>query len=173
MELRRRIPFDAARYIPEPEAMAELMRLAFVRGDIAEIVEYLGIVARAEGMTEIARRTGLSRESLYRSLTRGGNPELTTVLRVLDALDLRLSVVHKVKVEPAKRRRGSGPEKGVVASRPRRPAAKAGAPARKAARKATVRQAASARSERVPGTRAAPARKPRGKASKAPSTRHR
>jgi probable addiction module antidote protein len=59
-------------------------------GDAAVIAAALGDVARARGMSEVARKAGLGRESLYKALSPGGNPEFSTVLRVLKALGLRL-----------------------------------------------------------------------------------
>ena len=50
----------------------------------------LGDIARAKGMTEVARRAGLGRESLYKALSPNGNPELATVMKVMEALGLRL-----------------------------------------------------------------------------------
>lgn len=64
----------------------------FEDGDPSLIAYALGQVARAEGMTQIAKEAGLSRESLYRSLRAEGNPEMATVLKVLSALGLRLAV---------------------------------------------------------------------------------
>jgi len=60
-------------------------------GDPAFIADALGVIARARGMTELARDAGLSRESLYRALRADGNPELATVMKVIRALGLRLS----------------------------------------------------------------------------------
>jgi probable addiction module antidote protein len=57
----------------------------------AFIADALGVVARARGMSEIARQSGLSRESLYRALSPDGNPEFNTILRVVRAMGLRLS----------------------------------------------------------------------------------
>lgn len=59
------------------------------------IAAMIGAVARSRGMAGVARATGLSRESLYRSIGAGGNPTLVTVLRVLDALGLRLTVAGR------------------------------------------------------------------------------
>jgi probable addiction module antidote protein len=59
-------------------------------GDAAVIAAALGDVARARGMSDVARKAGLGRESLYKALSPGGNPEFSTVLRVLKALGLRL-----------------------------------------------------------------------------------
>jgi probable addiction module antidote protein len=61
--------------------------------DPAFVADALGVVARARGMSEVAREAGVSRESLYRALSADGNPEFATVLRVVRALGLRLSVV--------------------------------------------------------------------------------
>lgn len=83
--------FDAARYIDTPEAQAAFLNDALEEGDAAAISQALGIVARARGMTEVARAAGLGRESLYKSLSESGNPELDTVLRVLHALGLKLT----------------------------------------------------------------------------------
>jgi probable addiction module antidote protein len=58
--------------------------------DPAYIARAIGEVARARGMTRVARKSGLAREALYRSLAPGGNPEFGTILKVLKALDLRL-----------------------------------------------------------------------------------
>lgn len=63
---------------------------ALETGDPAFIAAALGVVARAKGMTEMARQTGVTRESLYRALSTNGNPEFATVLRVIRALGLNL-----------------------------------------------------------------------------------
>ena len=60
--------------------------------DIAGISRALGDIARAKGMTQVARDAGLSRESLYRALSADGNPSLATVLKVIKALGLQLHV---------------------------------------------------------------------------------
>jgi probable addiction module antidote protein len=84
-------PFDAARYLESPDAVAEYLDAALETGDAAFIARSLGTIARARGMTEIAREAGLGRESLYKALGEHGNPELGTVLRVMKALGLRLT----------------------------------------------------------------------------------
>lgn len=84
-------PHDPARYLDTPEAQAEFITAALETEDAAFIAEALGVVAKARGMSQIARESGLSRENLYRSLSSGGNPELVTLLRVIHALGLRLS----------------------------------------------------------------------------------
>jgi len=82
--------FDVAEYLDSPEAIAAYLSEAFETGDDALIAQALGAVARVKGMKDIAKETGLNRENLYRSLSEGGNPELGTVMKVLDALDVQL-----------------------------------------------------------------------------------
>jgi len=83
-------PYDTAEYLDSREAVAAYIDAVLEDGDPALIAQALGTVARARGMSQIARDTGLSRESLYRALSAEGNPEFGTVLRVLKALGLRL-----------------------------------------------------------------------------------
>lgn len=85
-------PYDTADHLDTPERIEAYLEAILEDGDPAEIRAALGTVARARGMTQIARDTGLGRESLYKALSRDGNPELDTVLQVLKALGLRLSV---------------------------------------------------------------------------------
>lgn len=87
-------PFDAAEFLKTPEEIADYLEEAFEDGDPAFIAAALGDAARAQGMGKIASETGLSRESLYRALSKDGNPELATVLKVMDALGLRLKAVE-------------------------------------------------------------------------------
>ena len=91
MQVKTR-PFDPATYLDSSEAMAAYMAEAFDSNDPGFIADALGVIARARGMTQVARDAGLSRESLYRTLSPDGNPELSTLLRVLGVLGLRLSV---------------------------------------------------------------------------------
>lgn len=84
-------PFDGSKYIPEPEAQADLLADALESGHAPYVAHALGLIARARGMTEIAREAGVSRESLYKSLSLEGNPELTTIMAVAKALGLTLT----------------------------------------------------------------------------------
>jgi adenine-specific DNA-methyltransferase len=79
------------------EEMTASLNQALATGDPSLIIDVLGSIARARGMTQVAKETGLARESLYRSLVSGGNPEFATVLKVLGAVGLRLeaSKAHK------------------------------------------------------------------------------
>ncbi|KQT50492.1 Cro/Cl family transcriptional regulator [Methylobacterium sp. Leaf456] len=84
-------PYDSAEFLDSDEAIAEYLAAAVEEGDAALFRRALGVAARARGMTEIARQTGLSRESLYRALSDEGNPSLDTALRVVSALNVRLT----------------------------------------------------------------------------------
>lgn len=85
-------PFDPASYLDGAEAQAAYIEEALATGDPAFVADAIGVVARARGMSQVARDAGLARESLYKALSKTGNPELATVLKLLRALGLRLSV---------------------------------------------------------------------------------
>jgi probable addiction module antidote protein len=85
-------PFDPATHLESEDAIAAYLMEALDSNDPGFIANAIGVVARARGMTQVAREAGLSRESLYRTLGKDGNPELSTLLRVLGVLGLRLSV---------------------------------------------------------------------------------
>jgi probable addiction module antidote protein len=82
--------WDAAEHLETEEDMAAYLEAALEDGDPALIAAALGDIARAKGMSQIARETGLGRESLYKALSPDGNPEFSTVLKVVRALGLRL-----------------------------------------------------------------------------------
>src|SRR4051794_39873944 len=84
--------WDTTRYLKSKEDIAAYLEAVFEDGDPALVAHALGEVARAEGMTQLAKEAGLSRESLYKALSSAGNPELATVLKVMKALGLVLSV---------------------------------------------------------------------------------
>lgn len=98
-------PFDAAEYLTSPEAIAAYLNDAIANGEAEDLIAALGTVARAKGMSVIARDTGLGRESLYKALSGSSKPEFATVNRVIVSLGLRMSVA------PARRsvRRASSP----------------------------------------------------------------
>ncbi len=83
--------YDPAEDLISDEAVAAFMAEAFETGDAGFIAHALGIVARAKGMTEIAKQTGLSREQLYRSFSERGNPTLKTTLAVMKALGIDMT----------------------------------------------------------------------------------
>lgn len=87
-------PYDVAQHLRTPEEMAAYLDawLEEAPDDVAGLARALGDIARAKGMTQVAKETGLSRESLYRALSADGNPSFATVLKVTKALGLRLHV---------------------------------------------------------------------------------
>ena len=95
-------PWDPARYLNSPGAIAAYLEAALEDGAPKLIAAAIGDVAKARGMAQLARDTGLARESLYRALSQEGNPEFGTVVRVLQAFGLRLHV-HPLQApsEPA------------------------------------------------------------------------
>ena len=83
-------PWDPAEHLETDEDMAAYLNVALEDGDLSLIMATLGDIARARRMALVAQETGLGRESLYKSLSANGNPEFATVLKVMDALGLRL-----------------------------------------------------------------------------------
>ena len=88
----RLLPWDSAALLETVEDIAAYLEAAFEEGDPALISHALGVVARSKGMTALARETGLGRQNLYKALSAEGHPEFTTVLTILHALGLRLTV---------------------------------------------------------------------------------
>ena len=82
--------WDPAEHLQSDEDMAAYLEAALEEGDAALFAAALGDIARAKGMSQLARETGLGRESLYKALSPTGNPEFATILRVVGALGLRL-----------------------------------------------------------------------------------
>lgn len=97
--------FDSARVLDTPEAVEEYLLDAFESDDVAVIAQALGVAARATGMSRLAETTDLSRASLYKALSEGGNPEFATVLKVARALGFRLRPERLPEPGPARRRR--------------------------------------------------------------------
>jgi probable addiction module antidote protein len=93
--------FDAADYLTTPQDCAYFLTDALETKDPNQIAHALGILARAKGMREVAKKTGLSREGLYKILSDKGNPEIATILRVLQVLGIELVA------QPAKTKRKS------------------------------------------------------------------
>lgn len=83
-------PWDPVEYLETEEDMAAYLDAALAENDLRLIAAALGDIARAKGMTRVAHEAGLGRESLYKSLSISGNPEFSTVLKVTQALGLRL-----------------------------------------------------------------------------------
>jgi len=86
------LPFDAAKDLASPQSQAALIADALESGEAAYIAAALGVIARARGMAEVAREAGVTRASLYKALSKTGDPRLTTSLGVMKALGLKLTV---------------------------------------------------------------------------------
>ncbi|MGJ0532739.1 addiction module antidote protein [Methylocystis sp.] len=85
-------PLDSAEYLDNPESVEAYLEDALESDDPAIIAHAFGVIARAKGVSRIAQDAGLSRESLYKALSADGNPELATVLKVIKALGLKLTL---------------------------------------------------------------------------------
>ena len=85
------VPFDAAEYFPDTASQAELISNALESGNSGYIAAALGTVARARGMSSIARQAGVTRGALYKALSETGDPQLTTLLGVIKALGMKLT----------------------------------------------------------------------------------
>ncbi len=85
-------PYDVAEHLRTPAEMAAYLDASIeeANGDAAFIAKALGDIARAKGMSQVARDTGLSRESLYKALSGDRAPTFDTVLKVIEALGLKL-----------------------------------------------------------------------------------
>lgn len=89
--------WDPAEHLDSDEDMAAYLEAALEEGDPALVAAALGDIARAKGMSQVARDAGLGRESLYKALSPTGNPELATILKVVSALGLRLHAAPAAK----------------------------------------------------------------------------
>jgi probable addiction module antidote protein len=87
--------YDSAEFLGSAEAITEYLLAASEDGDANHIARALGVVARARGMSDLSRNTGLTRPALYRALSGDGNPEFGTIAKVADALGYRLNLVLK------------------------------------------------------------------------------
>lgn len=86
--------WDSAEHLQTDEDMAQYLEACLEEAgdDAAFIAKALGTIARAKGMTQLAKETGLGRESLYKALSGEGNPSFSTILKVVNALGMRLHV---------------------------------------------------------------------------------
>ena len=96
--------FDAAEVLDTPDAIQEYLAASFEEatetGDHRVILHAIGVIARARGMTDLARETGLARPALYRALSEDGNPEISTLLKVLSVFGIGLAPVAAPRSEP-------------------------------------------------------------------------
>lgn len=96
--------WDVSDFLDSEERMALFLEAAFEDGDPALIAAALGEVARARGMTQTAKDSGVTREALYRALSVDGRPEFNTILKVLRSFGLRLAAVPLDRPKPSRPR---------------------------------------------------------------------
>lgn len=85
-------PFDMANYLGSDVEVGEYLRQVLEEGDPVELAAALGDIARARGMTQLAKETGLSRESLYKSLSGERAPSSDTLFKVIHAMGFKLTL---------------------------------------------------------------------------------
>lgn len=90
-------PYDSARYLDTPEAWEEYLKATCEDGTPSEIAYALGVIARAQNMTRLAEKAGMSRQALYKALSGEGNPEFATIAKVADALGLQITFVSRAE----------------------------------------------------------------------------
>lgn len=84
--------WDTSELLRSEEDIVEYLSVAFEEGDANAIAVALGNVAKAKGMTQIAKKAGVSRENLYRSFRSGGDPKLTTLMHVMNSLGVKIQI---------------------------------------------------------------------------------
>ena len=84
--------FDLADYLESKEMIAEYLNTVLEEGNNADVINAIGHVAKAIGMTKIAEETGLSRPSLYKALSDGAKPQFATIMKVLKAVGGQIQV---------------------------------------------------------------------------------
>jgi len=85
--------WDASRYLDSPEIMKEYLQVMLEENGVEGFQRALGDIAKAQGMSELARKTNLSRQNLYKALSRNGAPKFETIKKVVEALGCKLAVV--------------------------------------------------------------------------------
>lgn len=85
--------FDMAKHLGDEQAIADYLTIVMEENDPSALAQALGTVARARGMTEVARKAGIAREALYKALRADAQPRFDTVQRVVTALGVKLTAV--------------------------------------------------------------------------------
>jgi probable addiction module antidote protein len=119
--------WDTAEILTTPSRVASYLEAVFEDGEANEIKHALGVVARAKGMTKIAKATGLTREALYKALKADGDPKFSTFLAVMRALDMRLvakPAKSGTKTSKSMRKRPSPSEAKALDAKPKAPTRK-------------------------------------------------
>ena len=88
--------FDIAQYLDNKEVIAEYLSQILQNGNMSELLEAIGNVAKAKGMSQIAKDTGLGRESLYKAFRPNAKPRFDTVMKVIDALNIQLNATPQL-----------------------------------------------------------------------------
>lgn len=91
MQTQNLADFDMAEYLNSEQAIAEYISQVLADGDSSELAAALGHIAKARGMTEIAKSSGIAREALYKALRPGAQPRLDTIQKVCKALGVKLT----------------------------------------------------------------------------------
>ena len=85
--------FDIAQYLDNKEIIAEYLSQILADGNTDELLEALGNIAKAKGMSQLAKDTGLGRESLYKTFQKGTNPKFETIKKVIDSFGLKIQLL--------------------------------------------------------------------------------
>ena len=125
MKVSKLMEFDASKYLKDENDYRLYLAQAFEGGDPIEIQAALGDVAKARGMTALARESGIAREALYRALSNKGNAEFATIMKVIVAMGLHLTLA-KPEAVPKAAAKAKTATKAVVAKKARPVAKRAG-----------------------------------------------
>ncbi len=98
MNKNKLIPFDITEYLDSEEAIAEYLSQVLEDGDNDEFIRAIGHIAKAKGMAQIAKDTGLGRESLYKAFRPNAKPRFDTVMKVMNSLQIQLSALPRLSV---------------------------------------------------------------------------
>jgi probable addiction module antidote protein len=99
---RKTLPFDGSEFFETPESQVDLLSDALETGDAGHIAHVFGVIARARGMTSIAKEAGVTREALYKALSEEGDPKLSTLMGVAKALGVTLTIERTTNDGPPK-----------------------------------------------------------------------
>lgn len=85
--------FDIAQYLDDKEVIAEYLSQILADSDMDELLEALGNIAKAKGMSQLAKDTGLGRESLYKTFQKGTKPKFETIKKILDSFGVKIQIL--------------------------------------------------------------------------------
>lgn len=94
--MNKLIPFDITEYLDSDEAIVEYLSQVLEEDDNEEFLRAIGHIAKAKGMAQIAKETGLDRESLYKAFRPNAKPRFETVMKVMNALKLQLNATPQL-----------------------------------------------------------------------------